>query len=443
MAPIVAIVGRPNVGKSSLFNRLAGRRIAIVDPTSGVTRDRLTTLIEHEGAHFELVDSGGVGIVDSDRLEKDIERQIEAAMREADLIVFVTDVRDGVTPLDREVADRLRELGKPTILAANKVDDSKFVADTAEFFALGFGEPLCVSAHHGHGRRELLDLICERLGDAARAEAPPQEEMKLALVGKRNAGKSTLVNALAAAERVIVSEAPGTTRDAVDVRFERDGKVFLAIDTAGVRKRRSLKGDIEFYSLHRAKRSIRRADVVVFLLDAPREISQVDKQLGAYILEEKKPCLLAVTKWDLAEGVEPERFTRYVASRLKGFSFAPICYLSAKEGWNVDGMFDVALDLYEQAGRRASTSDVNAAIEAAVARRRPGSRRKARTPKIYYAAQTGVRPPCFTLFVNDPALFAPSYVRFLEGWLQRELGFPEVPVKIVMRPRREPRSKSD
>ncbi len=427
------------MGKSSLFNRLAKRRIAIVDPTSGVTRDRIATTIRRGRSTFVLLDTGGIGIVDSDRLEEEIAGQINTAMDEADLIVFVVDVREGLAPLDQEVAGRLRKLGKPLLLVANKVDHEKFVAAAAEYYSLGFGDPCCVSARSGNGCAELLDLIASALGDSAVAEPPSEPEIKLALVGKRNAGKSTLVNALAAAERMIVSEVPGTTRDAVDVRFERDGHALLAIDTAGVRKRSSVKGNIEFYSLHRAKRSIRRADVVLFLLDAPREISQVDKQLGAYILEEKKPCVLVVTKWDLAEGVTPEKFTRYLASRLKGMSYLPICYISAQADMNVEEMLDVALDLYKQAGREVPTSEVNQAIDAATTKRAPRPRHGARPPKIYYGTQTGTRPPTFALFVNHPEHFAPDYVRYLEARFRQELGFPEVPVKIVLRPRREER----
>ena len=437
MSLVVAIVGRPNVGKSSLFNCLARRRIAIVDPTSGVTRDRISTPIEHRGAHFELVDTGGIGVSDVDHLDDEIEAQIAAAMGEASLIVFVVDVRDGLTPLDRLVAERLRPLGKPIVMAANKVDHPRIEPQAADFFELGFGAPVCTSASHAVGRTELLDQVVDKLGEQAKGDVPEEPAMKLALVGKRNAGKSTLVNALAHADRVIVSEVPGTTRDSIDVRFERDGAAFVAIDTAGLRKKKSISSAIEFYSLHRAQRSIRRADVVLFLLDAPREISQVDKQVGAYIVEQKKPCIMVVTKWDLAEGVTLERFTRYVASRLTGLSFAPLSYLSAHEGLNVDETFALAQDMYRQASRWAPTAEVNRILRDAVASRSPRTRRGGRPPKIYYATQVGIQPPSFLLFANSPGMFSDAYVRYLEGRFREGLGFEEVPVKLILRARRE------
>ena len=439
MSFVVTIVGRPNVGKSSLFNCLAKRRIAIVDPTSGVTRDRLSAYIEHKGAHFELIDTGGIGVTDPDHLDDEIEAQIAAAMGQASVIVFVVDVREGVTPLDRLVAERLRPLGKPLVLAANKADHPRIEPQAADFFELGFGAPVCTSASHGVGRTEVLDMVVEKLGEEAKEAAPEEPAMKLALVGKRNAGKSTLVNALAHADRVIVSEVPGTTRDSVDVRFERDGQVFLAIDTAGVRKKKSIASAIEFYSLHRAQRSIRRAEVVFFLLDAQREISQVDKQIGAYIVEQRKPCVLVVTKWDLAEGVTTGRFTRYLASRLPGMSFVPVSYMSARDGVNVDETFALAQELYRQAGRWAPTSEVNSALHAALDQRTPRARRAGRPPKIYYGTQVGVRPPAFLLFANSPGMFSNAYLRYLEGRFRSDLGFEEVPVKLMLRARRDQR----
>lgn len=438
MSPIVAIVGRPNVGKSSLFNRLAGHRIAIVDPTSGVTRDRISADISYRGAHFELLDTGGIGVHDTDHLDEEIEGQIQAAIEVAHVIVFLVDARDGVTPLDRVVAERLRLLGKPLVLAANKVDHPRLEAHVAEFYELGLGDPLATSANSGLGSAELLDQIVEHLGDLAQQEQPHEPAMRLALVGKRNAGKSTLVNTLAQAERVIVSEVPGTTRDSIDVRFERDGEVFVAIDTAGVRKKRSISGAIEFYSLSRAQRSIRRADVVLFLLDAPREISQVDKQLGAYIVEQRKPCILVVTKWDLAEDLAPEKFTRYLSERLPGLSFCPLTYMSAQEGMNVEETFGVARELYAQASRHVATSDVNRVIQEALARRSPRARKGARPAKIFYGTQVAVQPPSFRLFANKPSQFTNSYIRYLEGRFRSQLGFDEVPVKLFLqaRPRR-------
>src|SRR5262245_10052962 len=264
--PIVAIVGRPNVGKSSLFNCLAGRRISIVDPTAGVTRDRVSTLVQAHDRYFELVDTGGIGIEDRDNLTSDVEHQIQIAIDEAQFILFVVDIRTGIAPLDEEVSRRLRQTSKPVLLVANKCDSRELAPLAAEFFRLGRGKAVCVSAAHKLGRDELLDEIMARLPEPQAEDTPRDVAMKLAIVGRRNTGKSTFINCLAQAQRMIVSEVPGTTRDSVDVRFERDGKVFIAIDTAGVRRKKSVASDIEFYSLARAQRSIRRADVVLLFL---------------------------------------------------------------------------------------------------------------------------------------------------------------------------------
>ena len=295
--PCVAIIGRPNVGKSSLFNCLARRRIAIVDPTAGVTRDRLNTMVACGDRWFELIDTGGVGVVDADELSDDVDRQITLAMEQAQVLIFLVDAREGVTGLDETVAHRIRSLGKPVLLVANKCDMPLLDRQSVEFFQLGFGEPLCVSAQHGRNKELLIQKLGEMLPEMG--EQPEDPVLKLAIVGRRNTGKSTFINNLAGQERVIVSEVPGTTRDSVDVRFEKDGKTLLAIDTAGVRKRRSVKGNIEFYSLARAQRSIRRADVVFLFLEPRLRVSKVDKQLADTILEQSRPAVFVINKWDL------------------------------------------------------------------------------------------------------------------------------------------------
>ncbi|MCS7272433.1 MAG: ribosome biogenesis GTPase Der, partial [Gemmataceae bacterium] len=334
--PVVAIVGRPNVGKSSLFNYLAGRRISIVDPTAGVTRDRVATVVEAEGRYFELVDTGGVGIVDRDDLSADVERQINYALAEAAVVVFVVDVRSGLAPLDWEVAERLRPWSKPVILVANKADTEALAAQVGEFYRLGFGDPLAVSAEQRRGKDELLAAILARLPTEAGSTAPEDVALKLAIVGRRNVGKSTFINSLAQTERVIVSEVPGTTRDSIDVRFQRDGKTFLAIDTAGVRKRSAIADDIEFYSLHRAQRSIRRADVVLHFFDARHRIGRVDKQLADYILQEHKPAIFVINKWDLVKNVlTTERMADYVRRVFPMLEYVPIAFITARNGKNV------------------------------------------------------------------------------------------------------------
>ncbi|MGQ3683899.1 MAG: ribosome biogenesis GTPase Der [Candidatus Loosdrechtia sp.] len=432
--PVVVIVGRPNVGKSSLLNCLAKRRISIVEPTSGVTRDRVSTEIRHKDYPFELVDTGGMGVEDADGLTKDIEIQIGIALHSADVILFVVDSRDGVTFLDLMVAERLRRLNKKTILVANKVDTPKLEYLIAELNKLGFGEPVPISALEGYGRTELLDKIVSFLPVPSQEPVIAEPAIKLAVVGKRNAGKSTLINTLAREDRVIVSEVPGTTRDAVDVQFELDGKKFLAIDTAGVRKKRQVRDSIEFYSMARAERSIRRADVVLFLIDAMIKISEVDKKLVDYIKSEYKPCIIVVNKWDLVYGIETGRFNTYISQILPGISFAPIAFISAKNNEHVIDMIKLAEELYKQAHTRIATSELNQAIEEALTLHRP-TRRKYKTPKIYYATQVDVAPPTFVLFVNDSKLFDKDYERYLSNQLRRKLPFPEIPLKFHFRTR--------
>ena len=300
--PVVAIIGRPNVGKSSLFNALSGQMISIVEPTAGLTRDRISAIVNVGERFFELVDTGGYGIVDSDALSEHIENQIHRGIAMANLALFVVDVRDGVMPLDVTIAELLRKSGLEVLLVANKWEAPKQMHQAGEFVRLGFGDPICVSATQNVNKAVLMERVVEAL-EHLPAERPEKEVMKIAVVGKRNAGKSTLINAICGQERMIVSEIPGTTRDAVDVRFEKDGRVFVAIDTAGVRKKSRLADDIEFYSYTRAMRSVQRADVVLFMIDSTVKISQVDKKLAHLIAEEYKPCILVVNKWDLAKDV--------------------------------------------------------------------------------------------------------------------------------------------
>jgi GTP-binding protein len=430
--PKVAIVGRPNVGKSSLLNMLARRRISIVEPTAGVTRDRVAALVEYEGRWFELVDTGGMDFETGAELAADVQRQIEYAIQEASLILFVVSVQDGRTPLDVDVARRLRRAKAAVIVAANKADNNALAVGAAEFHALGFEPVIPVSAKHSVGRHELVAAILGRLPPEA-AEAPAKVAMKIAVVGKRNAGKSTFINALAGAERVIVSELPGTTRDSVDIRFEKDGLTYIAIDTAGIRKRKSIANDIEFYSLTRAMESIRRADVVLFLIDAPTPVSQVDKHLGAAIEKEMKPVVLVVSKWDLAKGrAGAEEFADYLDKVMPGLAYAPVALVSAKDGKNVLGTIDLARNLFKQASVRVTTGQLNRVIERAVRLRQPPSR-TATLPKVYYATQVAVCPPTIVLFVNNPDLFTEDYRRFVEHRLREELPFPEVPLRLILR----------
>jgi GTP-binding protein len=439
--PIVAIVGRPNVGKSSLFNWLAGRRIAIVDPTAGVTRDRISTLVpvgpasrrSDDSRYVELVDTGGIGVTDVDNLTADIERQIATALDQAQVILFVVDGRAGILGLDEEVAQRLRHIRKPIVCVANKCDTESLDPQAAEFYKLGFGKVVCVSAQQNRNRDELLRLIQERL-EAAAGEMPAPPALKLAIVGRRNTGKSTFINNLAQSERVIVSEVPGTTRDSIDVRFERDGLTFLAIDTAGVRKKKSLQNDIEFYSLARAERSIRRADVVLLFLDAPQSISKVDKQLAEYILEQHKPAIFVVNKWDLMTPMPTSKMGNYIRATFPSLDFVPIAFVTAKSGKNVHAVLNLAQHLHKQASARISTGDLNRVLRHALEASPPPLRQN-RRPKVYYATQAGSNPPTIVLFTNGPELFDNTYQRYLVKTIRDQLHFNDVPIRLHLRRR--------
>ncbi|MCS7046573.1 MAG: ribosome biogenesis GTPase Der [Gemmataceae bacterium] len=435
--PQVAIVGRPNVGKSSLFNWLAGRRIAIVDPTPGVTRDRLTALIQVGGRYVEIVDTGGMGIEDKDQLTDEVERQIAHAVEAASVLLFVVDARSGLTPLDQLVAQRLRPVNKPVVLIANKCDETHLDYQANEFYRLGLGEVHCVSALQHRGKETILSLVEQHLPPSAAAESVPGDAvLKIAVVGRRNTGKSTFINALAQEERTIVSEVEGTTRDSVDVRSEKDGQVILAIDTAGVRHRGSVKSDIEFYSLARAERSIRRADVVLHFLDAPKTISTVDKQLAGYVLENYKPTIFVVNKWDLVKKqLATSEFGDYVRKVFPSLDFVPIAFLTAKDGKNVQLVLDLAKNLHKQASVHVPTGLLNRVIQKAY-QAQPPSIVGHRQGKIYYAAQVAIQPPTIVVVTNGPHLFDNTYQRYLLKALRDELPYGDIPIKLYLRHKR-------
>ncbi|MBX3437482.1 MAG: ribosome-associated GTPase EngA [Planctomycetaceae bacterium] len=471
--PSVVIVGRPNVGKSSLVNWLAGKLVSVVDPTAGVTRDRVTYLMHEQGRHFELVDTGGMGVEDADDLTADIERQIDAAIADADLVLFVVDGRTGVTPLDRHVAERLRGVAAPKLLVVNKCDSTRLDDEIAEFYALigsgsGLGETrgadrrrneeeraaatdagpsappdvVLTSVKAKRNRGELLRAILDHLPPAANDEAATGEslaqepELKLAIVGRRNVGKSTFINALAETERMIVSDVPGTTRDSVDIRFDLDGKAFVAIDTPGVRKRKSLANDIEYYGLVRAKRSIRRADVVLMFFDAESTISRVDKQLVDEIESHWKPCVFVVNKWDLGKSAEMtmEKWSEYLIHNFPGMRHAPMAFVTAKSGRNVKKLINLAQAIAKQARVRVSTGELNRIVRAAV-KANPPRYKKNRRPKIFFATQVSTEPPTLVLKCNDPERFDEHWKRYLLGVLREELPFREVPIKVHFRGR--------
>lgn len=435
--PVVAIIGRPNVGKSSLLNALAGKMISIVEPTAGVTRDRVAAIIEKHDHYFELVDTGGYGIVDSGDLTEHIEHQIHQAIASADLAVFMVDIRDGLMPLDEQIAKLLRKESLDVILVANKADHARLFPAAAEFTRLGFGDALCISVLNNLNKNVLLDEIVQKIAHLS-AERPDQAVMKIAIVGKRNTGKSTLLNAIVGAERVIVSELPGTTRDAVDVRFEKDGKTFIAIDTAGIRKKKKMSADnIEFYSYTRATRSIKQADVVLFLIDATLPVSQVDKKLAKFITEQYKSCILVINKWDLAKAqAATDDYKDYLDKTLPGLRYAPIAFTTATKGKNVRRLLDVATELFRQATTQITTATLNKATDLIKAEKLGGAK-KTGLPKIYYATQISANPVTLLLFVNKPELFDENYRRFIVGRLRDYLPIAEVPIRLLLRRRRQ------
>ncbi len=430
--PVVAIVGRPNVGKSTLFNALARMRIAIVEQTSGVTRDRLSTpLTSPDGTQLELVDTGGMGLGARDILAEDIERQIHYAVNAAHALVLVVDGSKGVIPQDREIAARLRTLSKPLVLVDNKVDAAASAAAAAEFHQLGLGEPMLVSALHKRNTGELRDKLFALAAGTGPVEPKPVET-KIAIVGRRNVGKSTFINALANEERMIVSELPGTTRDAVDVRFEKNGKTFVAIDTAGLRKKRQTRDSIQFYGRLRTESSIRRAHVVLLMLDPRSEVSRVDKKVAAYICGCFKPCIIVVNKWDLVQDVPTSKYVNYISAELPALSSAPISFVSALQNQRVQSTLDLARSLWKQARVRVQTSDLNNAIEELKTQpQRAG--RTGKRPKIYYGTQVDTAPPTIVLFVNYPDYFRQNHRRFISNFLRSRLPFSEIPIDVKYR----------
>jgi GTP-binding protein len=429
--PSVVIVGRPNVGKSSLLNCLARQRIAIVDPTAGVTRDRISAVIEHEERLFELWDTGGIGTPDD--LAAEVESQIDSALERADVVLFLVDAQQGLMPLDEEIGGRLRKLRRAVLLVANKVEHPKHEAAAAEFYALGFGAPIFVSALNGNGRTDLLTELTRRLPEThARPSAPV---LRLAVVGRQNVGKSTLVNTLVGEQRVIVSDIPGTTRDAVDVRFEHNGLPFVAVDTAGLKRHSKGGSSIEFYGLVRAYRAIRRCDVALLMIDATWDISRVDKRLATAIEENSKPCVITVNKWDRVAGrFTTEEYVRYLGAHLRGLSFAPVSFISAKEKTNIGRTLDLAQALFKQAGQRVSTPELNDVLHRASEAKAPeGSHGK--RPRLFYGTQIAVSPPTFLIFASHPQLISAQYTRYLANDFRRRLPFPEIPLRIVYRAR--------
>lgn len=432
--PRVTIVGRPNVGKSSLLNRLVGRRVSIVEPTAGVTRDRVSVPVRHGERTFELTDTGGLGLVDEALLKEHIESQIEVALALADVVVFVVDGKEGRVPGDDLVARRLRTLDKTIILVANKVEAFHEELGISEWQRLGFGEPIAVSAKEGFGASVLLERIVAALPPKDEGEdATEGDVLRFAIVGKRNSGKSTLLNQLAGEERVIVSEIPGTTRDAVDIVFEHGGRKLMAIDTAGVRKKKSLEHAIELFAHSRSTDSIRRSHLCVHMFDVREPISQVDKSLAAYCVEHHKPVVLVGNKIDLAPELDLHKWDEYLKQQLPGLDHAPVVFLSAKERLNVDDMLDLLFELREQTRIEMPTAKLNKVLQEAKDRLLPSA--GGHFPKLFYGTQTGTEPLSLLVFVNEPRLFRGQYERYLVQVLRDAFGCSEVPIKISFKRR--------
>lgn len=430
---LVALVGRPNVGKSTLFNRLIGERRAIVEDIPGTTRDRQYGQAEWANHSFSLVDTGGLVISEADSLTELVRAQAKIAIEEADVIIFVTDMVEGVLPADHEIADILRKTRKPILLAVNKVDSVKRSQDIPEFYELGLGDPYPISAQRGLGIGDMLDRLVELL-PAASEEESEEQALHIAIVGRTNVGKSSLLNRLLGEERAIVSDIPGTTRDAVDTRLVYYGQPIVLIDTAGIRKRGSIQKGIEKYSVLRAFHAIDRADVVLFVMDASTGITAQDAHIAGFILEEFKSVLVLVNKWDLLEkdsNTQAEYESR-LRSELKFMPYVPVLYISALSGQRTDRILPLALRIYQERQQHLSTTDINAIIRDATAQHSPPTQ-AGKKLRFYYGSQVSVDPPTFVFFVNDTTLVHFSYARYLENQIRERYAFEGTPLKLIFR----------
>lgn len=432
---IVAIVGRQNAGKSTLLNRLAGKPLAIVENLPGTTRDRVFANISWQGTEFTMVDTGGLALEPLSPIAHGVNEQIEAAIAEADIIMFLVDIKNGVTPPDLEVADMLRRTSKPILLAANKADNAKLETAAMEFYELGLGEPLPISAHHGRSTAELLDRITSLLPAPQPFEAET-EIVKVAIAGRPNVGKSMLLNAILGDSRAIVNDTPGTTRDALDTLFDFNGQSMLLIDTAGIRRRGRIETGVERYSVLRALRAIDRADIVLLVLDATELATAQDMHVAGYIQQATKGIVLIVNKWDLITDKNNFEWDSYIRSRFKFMTYAPTLYTSAKYGQEVDKVIPEVRRVYQERFKRLPTAAVNDVVQQAIATRNPPRTGKKQL-KVLYATQAEVNPPTFVFFVNDTKLIHFSYRRYLENKLRESFGFAGTPLRLVLKTRGE------
>jgi ribosome-associated GTPase EngA len=431
--PVVAIVGRPNVGKSTIFNRIIGDRLAIVEDKPGVTRDRIYGASEWNGKPFSIVDTGGIEIDAGDEIMRSVRAQAELAIDEADVIVFMVDGKTGLTHADEEVARLLFRSGKPVVVAVNKLDNPGRIDSIYEFYGLGFGEPIAISGSHGTGISDLLDRVVEALPEPA-DEAYDDDVIRVALIGRPNVGKSSLVNAILGEERVIVSDVAGTTRDAIDTPFEKDGRKFVLIDTAGMRKRGKIYETTEKYSVLRSLKAIERSDVVLVLINAAEGIIEQDKHIAGYAHEAGKASVLVVNKWDAVEKDDKtmRQFEVRIRDQFQFMSYAPIVFLSAKTKQRLHKLLPVVEHVAEQHAMRVQTHLLNDIVADAVAINPPPTD-KGKRLRINYATQVAVKPPTIVLFVNDPELMHFSYSRYLENKIREAFAFEGTPLRIIVR----------
>ena len=439
-APLVAIVGRPNVGKSALFNRLTGSRRALVERVPGTTRDRLYGDCEWRGRHFRVVDTGGIAGPDSDGFTALVREQVDRALAEADAILFVVDGGEGITAADREVADLLRRASQPLLLVANKEDRQTAAANMPEFFALGLGEPVAISAYHGRRVDDLLERLLDLVPATEAAEAV--ESLAIAIVGRPNVGKSSLVNSIVGEQRTIVSEVPGTTRDAIDTPFQFEQHQLVLVDTAGIRRRGRIEPGVERHAVQRAEQAIDRADIVFLLIDQAEATAAQDTHIAGYVQARASGLVLVVNKWDLAEErSERMRFARRVDARYRFVPWAPVLFTSATTGEGTRELLEMAVHIGEVRRRRVQTARLNAVVQRAVGLHPPPTIGRRRL-KVLYATQAEVSPPTFVFFVNDPKLLRTSYERYLENRLREEFEFEGTGIRMAFRGRSPDRAEA-
>lgn len=436
--PVVAIVGRPNVGKSTLFNKIAGTRISIVDDTPGVTRDRVFADAEWLGREFTLIDTGGIEPRANDEILVQMRAQAQLAIDMAHVVIFMVNVRDGLTAADKDVASMLVKSGKPIILAVNKIDNTgEPPMDFYEFYNLGLDDPIAISSTHGLGVGDLLDEAAKHFPPSD-AEDDDNSVIKVAIVGKPNAGKSSLINRILGENRVIVTNIAGTTRDAIDTYYERDGQRYMFIDTAGIRRKSKVDEQIERYSVIRAYAAVDRSDVCIIMIDGSEGISEQDSKIAGFVHESGKAAIVVVNKWDIVEK-ETNTMKNYkldILDTLAFMQYAPVHFISAKTGSRVDAVFDMIKNVAEQNSRRITTGMLNDVIGEATAKVQPPSD-KGKRLRIYYATQASTQPPTFVIFVNKAELFHFSYQRYLENQLRAAFGFEGTPIRFIIRERGE------